>query len=146
MSTPEATELLPEHKGRVDQALQDLDYKAGADRWQHLDSYYDHFRAQFGPQALAGLDGVALLERMHKREGQNCLMYWLEFKNDDEFAPRRSKARFCECSRGTSQRLRASRRRPAPSSQRRATSGRQLVGSCPFRPAPWPLLQRQYHT
>ena len=56
----------------------------GFERWQHLDTYYANFRARFGPDVLAGLDGVALLERMHKREGQNCLMYWLEFKNDDE--------------------------------------------------------------
>ena len=38
-----------------------------------------------GRRCLRGLDGLALLERMHKREGQDCLMYWLEFKNDDEF-------------------------------------------------------------
>jgi len=85
MPTTGATQLLPEHRDRVKQAFQDLENRAGFERWQHLDDYYELFRTQLGPQALAGLDGVALLERMHKREGQNCLMYWLEFKNDDDF-------------------------------------------------------------
>ncbi len=45
-----------------------------------------NFRERFGPQALARLDGDALLETMHGRGKDNdSLMYWLEFKNDDEF-------------------------------------------------------------
>jgi len=49
---------------------------------------YEAFRARFGPDVLAGLDGLALLERMHARgpaAGNSSMMYWLEFKNDEEF-------------------------------------------------------------
>ena len=74
----------PGAPGRVEQAFADLEKRGEFDRWQHLDPDDANFRARFGTDALAGLDGLALLERMHKREGQNCLMYWLEFKNDDE--------------------------------------------------------------
>ncbi len=55
------------------------------DRWQKLDTYYANFRERFGPGALSGLEGLELLEHMHGRASQDCLMYWLEFKNDDEF-------------------------------------------------------------
>ena len=84
MSPTEPGMLLPEHRGRIEKALLELEKRDADDRWQHLDTYYANFRARFGPEVLASLNGVALLERMHKREGQNCLMYWLEFKNDEE--------------------------------------------------------------
>lgn len=85
MSPTEPGVLLSEHRGRIEKALLELEKRDAGDRWQHLDTYYANFRARFGPEVLGGLDGLALLERMHKREGQDCLMYWLEFKNDDEF-------------------------------------------------------------
>jgi 5-methylcytosine-specific restriction protein B len=46
------------------------------------------FRSRFGPDVLRSLDGEALLGQMHGRQdsGSRCLMYWLEFKNDEEFA------------------------------------------------------------
>jgi 5-methylcytosine-specific restriction enzyme B len=49
------------------------------------------FRDRFGPAVLRGLDGEALLRLMHGRESSEsrCLAYWLEFKNDDEFAGNR---------------------------------------------------------
>jgi 5-methylcytosine-specific restriction protein B len=49
------------------------------------------FRDRFGPAVLRGLDGGALLRLMHGRESSEsrCLAYWLEFKNDDEFAGNR---------------------------------------------------------
>ena len=51
-----------------------------------LQRCYDRFRREFGPEQLATLDGTALLDRMHGRsESRDSLMYWLEFKNDDEF-------------------------------------------------------------
>jgi 5-methylcytosine-specific restriction protein B len=45
------------------------------------------FRDRFGPAALRQIDGEALLKLMHGRDDpdQRCLMYWLEFKNDEEF-------------------------------------------------------------
>jgi 5-methylcytosine-specific restriction protein B len=46
------------------------------------------FRDRFGPSALQDADGEALLKLMHGREDgeARCLMYWLEFKDDQDFA------------------------------------------------------------
>lgn len=46
------------------------------------------FRDRFGPGVLRQLDGEALLRLMHGRDSSEsrCLAYWLEFKNDEEFA------------------------------------------------------------
>ena len=46
------------------------------------------FREKFGPDVLAGLDGEALLTKMHGRGTKDSLVYWLEFKDDDEFPAR----------------------------------------------------------
>jgi 5-methylcytosine-specific restriction protein B len=53
-----------------------------------LAEYYRTFRQRFGPDQLAGLDGEALLHTMHAHGNQDSLVYWLEFKNDDEFPTR----------------------------------------------------------
>jgi 5-methylcytosine-specific restriction protein B len=45
---------------------------------------YATFAARFGPAALRQLDGAELLERMHAHGNRDSLVYWLEFKNDDE--------------------------------------------------------------
>ena len=34
---------------------------------------------------LNGIDGKVLLEAMHNHSNNDSLVYWLEFKNDDEF-------------------------------------------------------------
>jgi 5-methylcytosine-specific restriction protein B len=49
------------------------------------------FRDRFGPAVLRQLDGEALLKLMHGRDDpeNRCLMYWLEFKNDEEFTGHR---------------------------------------------------------
>jgi 5-methylcytosine-specific restriction enzyme B len=49
-----------------------------------LATYYQTFRMRFGPDVLASWDGQALLDQMHDT-GPDGLVYWLEFKNDDEF-------------------------------------------------------------
>ena len=63
---------------------------ASGDLWSpdRLGEHMARFRDQFGPAVLNGLDGELLLRRMHGRtEGASkCMAYWLEFKNDDEFA------------------------------------------------------------
>ncbi len=43
------------------------------------------FRDRFGPEALSRLDGEALLLHMHARGNHDSLVYWLEFKDDEEF-------------------------------------------------------------
>lgn len=51
-----------------------------------LERDYMTFRDRFGPDRLANMDGEALLYAMHQRgESRDSLVYWLEFKNDDEF-------------------------------------------------------------
>ncbi|MBI4316919.1 MAG: AAA family ATPase [Chloroflexi bacterium] len=47
--------------------------------------YCDTFVKRFGPDKLGGLDGEALLQTMHAHGNRDSLVYWLEFKNDDEF-------------------------------------------------------------
>jgi len=49
-----------------------------------LDKYYQLFRLNFGPEKLGNLEGLELLETIHGFGVQN-LVYWLEFKNDEEF-------------------------------------------------------------
>ncbi|MGA8759630.1 MAG: hypothetical protein WB611_25610 [Stellaceae bacterium] len=50
-----------------------------------LQASYAAFRVRFGPDALRSLDGPALLQLMHAHGNRESLVYWLEFKNDDEF-------------------------------------------------------------
>jgi hypothetical protein len=52
---------------------------------QRLEQWLAAFRQRFAPEVLAGLDGEPLLQRMHERRTKQSLMYWLEFKNDEEF-------------------------------------------------------------
>jgi 5-methylcytosine-specific restriction protein B len=65
-------------------------YQAMQDRGEllskaQLDAYYATFRRRFGPEVLANLDGEALLSTMHDHGNRDSLVYWLEFKSDDEF-------------------------------------------------------------
>src|SRR5258708_13781185 len=50
--------------------------------------YYETFRNRFGPDKLSNLDGEALLEAMHSHGNKDSLVYWLEFKDDEEFPGR----------------------------------------------------------
>lgn len=50
-----------------------------------LAAYYDTFRERFGAEKLASLTGETLLEAMHEHSNSDSLVYWLEFKNDEEF-------------------------------------------------------------
>ena len=52
---------------------------------EQLERYYNTFRREFGPYTLESLDGEDLLERMHAHGGRDSLVYWLEFKGDEEF-------------------------------------------------------------
>src|SRR4051812_161786 len=49
-----------------------------------LQTHYSTFRQRFGPDVLRGLDGHSLLDLM-KGNGRDGLVYWLEFKDDEEF-------------------------------------------------------------
>ena len=52
---------------------------------EQLEKYYSTFRSHFGPDKLKNLDGEALLYTMHDFQNKDSLVYWLEFKDDDEF-------------------------------------------------------------
>ncbi len=52
---------------------------------ERLQAGYAAFRDRFGPDKLNSLDGEALLQSMHTHGNKDSLVYWLEFKNDDEF-------------------------------------------------------------
>jgi len=54
-----------------------------------LQHYYAVFRERFGPDVLRSLDGEALLTFMHDHSNRDSLVYWLEFKSDEEFDTRR---------------------------------------------------------
>lgn len=56
---------------------------------ERLQACYATFRNRFGPDRLSALDGVALLHAMHAHGGKESLVYWLEFKNDEEFPTRK---------------------------------------------------------
>jgi len=50
-----------------------------------LEVYFETFRQRFEPDRLAKLDGEALLDEMHNHSTRDSLVYWLEYKNDEEF-------------------------------------------------------------
>lgn len=52
---------------------------------EQLQFYAETFRKKFGPEHLSRLHGRELLESMHSHGNKDSLVYWLEFKKDDEF-------------------------------------------------------------
>ncbi|MDD4262370.1 MAG: hypothetical protein PHS89_09275 [Syntrophaceticus schinkii] len=50
-----------------------------------LNESYALFKSNFGLEKLMSLDGELLLETMFNHGNRESLVYWLEFKNDDEF-------------------------------------------------------------
>ena len=54
-----------------------------------LEQEYALFRERFGPAVLKTMDGEALLSFMHDHQRKDSLVYWLEWKNDEEFQTRR---------------------------------------------------------
>lgn len=50
-----------------------------------LEHYYQTFKSRFGIEKLMQIDGEELLNTMHNVSDPDSLVYWLEYKNDDEF-------------------------------------------------------------
>ncbi|HLQ28471.1 MAG TPA: AAA family ATPase [Ktedonobacteraceae bacterium] len=74
---------------RVAEELKEL-YKSLEDQGkllsrEQLAEYYGTFSSRFGPDKLKNLDGEALLNIMHDIQNRDSLVYWLEFKDDEEF-------------------------------------------------------------
>lgn len=80
-----------------------------------LNKYYQLFNEKFGIHVLESLDGRELLEFMHNASNKDSLVYWLEFKNDDEFP-----GKFGSIAGGSSLKFRI---------YRRAESGEWMTGS-----------------
>lgn len=57
---------------------------AGLPTGDDLAACYARFRQKFGPEVLRGRSGEDLLRFMHGRGTKDSLVYWLEFKNDEE--------------------------------------------------------------
>lgn len=68
----------------IKERQQKLDSQGQLPSKSQLDEYYDTFRQRFAPEKLSNLDGEALLETMHDHSNHDSLVYWLEFKDDDE--------------------------------------------------------------
>ena len=51
---------------------------------RRLEECYSLFRNRFGPDVLRQLDGEQLLDTMHAHGSKDSLVYWLEFKDDEE--------------------------------------------------------------
>lgn len=50
-----------------------------------LQGLFSTFRQRFGPDVLRALEGEELLTVVHNHGDRDSLVYWLEFKNDEEF-------------------------------------------------------------
>jgi len=75
-------------KARILEAHQKLTTEGKLLSKSQLNACYQTFCTRFGPEVLAKLDGEELLETMHAHGNRDSLVYWLEFKNDDEFFAR----------------------------------------------------------
>jgi 5-methylcytosine-specific restriction protein B len=78
--------LEPSVKQNLLRHLQKLNAEGRLLSRPQLEQYSATFRGRFGPDKLASLDGEALLNTMH--DNRDSLVYWLEFKNDDELPAR----------------------------------------------------------
>lgn len=75
--------------GQLRDAHEQVGSEGGLATPEQLSVMLGRFRERFGPRALAGLDGVPLLTRMHGRGTKDSLVHWLEFKDDEEFSTSR---------------------------------------------------------
>lgn len=70
---------------RLREAYEKLGSEGALPTREQVGAMLGRFRERFGPDVLAGLDGMALLTRLHGRgESKDSLVYWLEFKEDAE--------------------------------------------------------------
>jgi 5-methylcytosine-specific restriction protein B len=56
---------------------------------EKLNESYRTFQENFGPDTLKSLDGEVLLKTIFNHSSKSSLVYWLEFKNDDELETNR---------------------------------------------------------
>jgi len=80
--SPELPDYFVEELAKLHQSVETTGRVPSGDK---LDAYYLRFREKFGPEVLRGLDGEQLLKTIHGRGTKDSLVYWLEFKDDEEF-------------------------------------------------------------
>ncbi len=77
--------ILPE---KLSQKIKDihnkLDRQGEIFSKSQIDKFSETFRHRFSPTKLNSIDGETLLNTMHNHSNNDSLVYWLEFKNDDE--------------------------------------------------------------
>ena len=77
--------ILPEQIAQeLKRTYQKLDSRGDLPSRSQLAQYFETFKSRFGPEKLRNLDGLALLETMHDHSNRDSLVYWLEFKDDEE--------------------------------------------------------------
>src|SRR4051812_26652249 len=72
-------------RSRLERARSELDAESALLSQEKLQACYLLFQEKFGPERLRGLEGRELLETMHLHGNRDSLVYWLEFKDDEEF-------------------------------------------------------------
>jgi 5-methylcytosine-specific restriction enzyme B len=77
--------IRPELRDRILTARERLLAESAVPTGDELASILSLFRERFGPAALNRLEGEELLATVHNHSNRDSLVYWLEFKNDDEF-------------------------------------------------------------
>jgi 5-methylcytosine-specific restriction protein B len=85
--------MMPMHELQLDERIQkslqssyeQLEKQGEIVSKERLKECYTLFRERFGPERLKSLDGELLLNMMHAHGNKDSLVYWLEFKNDEEF-------------------------------------------------------------
>ena len=68
----------------LEETYQDMLVQGKLAPMERLQQCCSLFRSRFGPERIGGLDGESLLNTMHAN-GPESMVYWLEFKNDEEF-------------------------------------------------------------
>ena len=116
LSEAQRKQIIDRHKELLDQGK--------VPTQQRLDEEYALFRSRFSPSVLAGLDGEPLLNLMHETGNRDSLVYWLEFKNDDEFETRR----FGSIAGGSALKFRVFRRKETGNWQAGGTNANQPTG------------------
>ena len=69
---------------RILEIYKELDSQGKILTKSQIDRISEAFRNRFSPARLNSIDGETLLETMHYQGNSDSLVYWLEFKNDDE--------------------------------------------------------------
>jgi len=70
---------------RIRKLYDELDSEGEILKKSQLDAYCRLFRDNFGPDVLSSIDGEVLLNKIHNMGDTDSLVYWMEYKNDEEF-------------------------------------------------------------